>query len=121
MVPEPDAPVRADRPARRLADVVKKDRPRQRHDGLGSRQPDIGRRGEAPHASHLFHDVMHIPKRFQTVAKRVKVLRPEATVILATGWGMHFDEEKLKSAGVERIITKPFQVDEVLNCINGRR
>ena len=55
------------------------------------------------------------------VAKRVKVLRPEATVILATGWGMHFDEEKLKSAGVERIITKPFQVDEVLNCINGRR
>ena len=53
------------------------------------------------------------------VAKRVKALRPDARVILATGWGVHFDEEKLKSAGVERIITKPFQVDEVLNCING--
>ena len=53
------------------------------------------------------------------VAKRVKILRPDVKVILATGWGVHFDEEKLKSAGVERIITKPFQVDEVLNCING--
>jgi len=55
------------------------------------------------------------------VARKVKDLRPEATVILATGWGIRFDEEKLKSAGIHRVITKPFQVDEVLTCINGRR
>ncbi len=55
------------------------------------------------------------------VARKVKALRPQTTVILATGWGIHFDEEKLKSAGINRIITKPFQVDEVLTCINGRR
>jgi CheY-like chemotaxis protein len=54
------------------------------------------------------------------VARRVKEIRPEAAVILATGWGMHFDEEQLKSAGISRVITKPFQVEEVLTCINGR-
>lgn len=54
------------------------------------------------------------------VARKVKELRPETTVILATGWGIHFDEDKLKSAGINRVITKPFQVDEVLTCINGR-
>lgn len=54
------------------------------------------------------------------VARKVKELRPETIVILATGWGIHFDEDKLKSAGINRVITKPFQVDEVLTCINGR-
>ena len=54
------------------------------------------------------------------VARKVKELRPEAIVILATGWGIRFDEEKLKSAGIHRVITKPFQVDEVLTCNNGR-
>lgn len=55
------------------------------------------------------------------VARKVKNIRPEAIVILATGWGVRFDEEKLKSAGIHRVITKPFQVDEVLTCVNGRR
>lgn len=55
------------------------------------------------------------------VARKVKELRPETAVILATGWGMHFDEEQLKAAGISRVITKPFQVEEVLTCFNGRR
>ncbi|MBN1594122.1 MAG: response regulator, partial [Candidatus Coatesbacteria bacterium] len=54
------------------------------------------------------------------VAREVKSINPDTTVILATGWGIHFDDAKLKAAGINRIITKPFQVDEVLTCINGR-
>jgi CheY-like chemotaxis protein len=54
------------------------------------------------------------------VAKKVKALSPNSTVILATGWGIKLDKEKLREAGINRVISKPFQVDEVLSCIDGQ-
>lgn len=52
------------------------------------------------------------------VSKRIKAIQPDVTLILATGWDIRFDEEKLETAGVERVISKPFQIEEVLSCVN---
>ena len=51
-------------------------------------------------------------------ARRIKEVQPGAKVVLSTGWGVRLDEEKLRAAGISRIISKPFQVDEVLSCID---
>ena len=55
------------------------------------------------------------------VAKSIKSERPGTVVILATGWGQQFDKEQLKEAGVSKVISKPFQIEEVLRSINGHR
>jgi DNA-binding response OmpR family regulator len=52
------------------------------------------------------------------VAKWVKKRAPEVPVFLITGWGTHLDEEKIRESGVDLIIGKPFQVNEILEAVN---
>jgi CheY-like chemotaxis protein len=51
------------------------------------------------------------------VAREVKKMRPEVPVILITGWGQNFDEEKLKEAGVDRVVTKPFRIEQLMKTV----
>lgn len=47
------------------------------------------------------------------VASAVKMASPHTPVALITGWGLTLDRTKLKEAGVDLVLNKPFQVTEV--------
>ncbi len=51
------------------------------------------------------------------VAKRVKKKDPDIPVILITGWGVRIEEDSLNRSKVDCIISKPFQVNEILEKI----
>jgi len=52
------------------------------------------------------------------VARWIKMRSPKLPVVLITGWGENLDEEKVKEAGVDLIISKPFEVNEVLSTVD---
>lgn len=52
------------------------------------------------------------------VAKWIKRELPQIPVVLITGWGTNLDEEKVKESGIDMIIGKPFQVNEILETIH---
>ena len=47
------------------------------------------------------------------VAQAVKALRPGVPVVLVTGWGVELPAEQLRANGVDRVMTKPFRIEEV--------
>jgi len=51
------------------------------------------------------------------VAKWIKRELPQIPVVLITGWGTNLDEEKVKESGIDMIIGKPFQVNEILETV----
>ena len=51
------------------------------------------------------------------VAKWIKTKAPHIPVVLITGWGTKLDEEKVKDSGVDMIIGKPFEVNEILEAV----
>lgn len=52
------------------------------------------------------------------VTKLIKARIPQIPVALITGWGTNLDEKKIKESGVDWIIGKPFQVNEILEVVN---
>jgi DNA-binding response OmpR family regulator len=52
------------------------------------------------------------------VAKWIKTKTPQIPVVLVTGWGTNLDEGKIRDSGVDMIIGKPFQVNEILDAIH---
>jgi CheY-like chemotaxis protein len=51
------------------------------------------------------------------VAQAVKGLRPEVPVILVTGWGVEVPAQQLRASGVDRVMSKPFGVDDVREIV----
>ncbi len=51
------------------------------------------------------------------VAREIKKLNPKTLVVLMTGWATDLDAQKVKESGVDRVVHKPFDVDEVLALI----
>lgn len=51
------------------------------------------------------------------VAGEIKRLNPKALVVLMTGWSADLDSQKVKESGVDRIVQKPFNVDDVLALV----
>lgn len=47
------------------------------------------------------------------VARVVKATSPFTPVALITGWGIQLDEEKIRSRGVDFIVSKPFRLEEL--------
>ena len=52
------------------------------------------------------------------VAERIKTIDPDAEVILITGWGVELDEDELKRKNVDSVISKPFQVRQILEMVS---
>ena len=48
------------------------------------------------------------------VAKSIKEKNPRVPVILITGWGAQLDDGKAKESGVDRILSKPFTIQDIL-------
>jgi PAS domain S-box-containing protein len=52
------------------------------------------------------------------VAKAIKEMDSNTTVLLLTGWGVEMDEEKLKESGIDRIVAKPIKVENLLTLVS---
>jgi signal transduction histidine kinase/CheY-like chemotaxis protein len=52
------------------------------------------------------------------VARIIKTANPETKVILCTGWGIQLDETELKRLGIDGIVTKPFDRENIIATIN---
>ncbi len=52
------------------------------------------------------------------VSRWIKRELPQIPVVLITGWGTNLDEEKVKESGIDMIIGKPFQVNEILETVH---
>lgn len=51
------------------------------------------------------------------VAAAVKKMAPQTPVALITGWELTLDRGKLKEAGVDLVLNKPFHVVEVRRLV----
>jgi signal transduction histidine kinase len=49
----------------------------------------------------------------------VRVVRPGLPIAIVSGWGAQLDEQRLKEAGVLRVLGKPVGIDELLECVRG--
>jgi len=52
------------------------------------------------------------------VGKTLKTLNPKVPVAMITGWGMELNKEKMSENGIDLIISKPFNFDQVTKLIN---
>jgi CheY-like chemotaxis protein len=55
------------------------------------------------------------------VAQAVKAARPDLPVVLVTGWGVELPAEQLRAHGVDRVMTKPFRLRDVLEVVASLR
>ncbi len=51
------------------------------------------------------------------VGKRLKALNPKVPVVMITGWGMELDRSKMSQNGIDLLISKPFNFDQVTQVI----
>ncbi len=51
------------------------------------------------------------------VAREIKKLKPKVLIVLMTGWSADLDSRKVKESGVDRVVHKPFEVDDVLDLV----
>lgn len=51
------------------------------------------------------------------LSKAIKQHNPDAIVVFITGWGAQLDPKRLNECGVERVIAKPFQVEQIKNLV----
>jgi CheY-like chemotaxis protein len=51
------------------------------------------------------------------VSKMVKQRKPHVPVIIVTGWGLDPDPQKVEESKVDRLLTKPFQIDQLEKII----
>ncbi len=50
-------------------------------------------------------------------AREIKRLNSKVLVVLMTGWSADLDPQKVKESGVDRVVQKPFDVDDVLALV----
>jgi CheY-like chemotaxis protein len=52
------------------------------------------------------------------VGKMIKGMNPKVPVAMITGWGVELDREKLNESGIDLIISKPFNFDQVIDLVS---
>jgi len=52
------------------------------------------------------------------VGRILKGMNAEVPVAIITGWGMELDREKMKESGIDLVISKPFQFDQVIRVVS---
>ena len=51
------------------------------------------------------------------VAKQVKTTSPSTRVMLLSGWSVQLDPEQIKAAGIDLVLSKPVQIDELVQAV----
>ncbi len=52
------------------------------------------------------------------VGKTIKEINPKTPIAMITGWGVELDREKLSESGIDLIISKPFNFDQVIHLVS---
>jgi CheY-like chemotaxis protein len=52
------------------------------------------------------------------VGKMIKGINPRTPVAMITGWGVELDREKLNESGIDLIISKPFNFEQVIDLVS---
>ncbi|MBI2877368.1 MAG: response regulator [Candidatus Tectomicrobia bacterium] len=52
------------------------------------------------------------------VAQAIKEVNPQTRVILVTGWWNQLDEDKLKEHWIDRVVPKPFTIDQIFQAVS---
>jgi DNA-binding response OmpR family regulator len=51
------------------------------------------------------------------VAKAVKSVKPRVPFILLSGWGIELEDVRIQECGIDLVLSKPCQMDEILNAV----
>ncbi len=51
------------------------------------------------------------------VCKRIKEMSPRTPIGMITGWGMELSQDKIKEAGLDFLISKPFDFNQILKIV----
>jgi signal transduction histidine kinase/ActR/RegA family two-component response regulator len=52
------------------------------------------------------------------VSKRIKGINPKVPIAMITGWGMEVNREKMSESGIDLIVSKPFDFDQVIRLVS---
>ncbi len=52
------------------------------------------------------------------VGKMIKKMDPKVPVAMITGWGVELDREKLSESGIDLIVSKPFNFEQVIDLVS---
>jgi CheY-like chemotaxis protein len=52
------------------------------------------------------------------VGKAIKGINPKIPIAMITGWGMELDREKMNESGIDLIVSKPFNFDQVIHLVS---
>ncbi|HVP76903.1 MAG TPA: GAF domain-containing protein [Thermodesulfobacteriota bacterium] len=52
------------------------------------------------------------------VGKTIKEINPKTPVAMITGWGVELEREKLNESGIDLVISKPFNFDQVIDVVS---
>ena len=52
------------------------------------------------------------------VGKTIKGINPKVPIVMITGWGMELNREKMSESGIDLVVSKPFQFDQVLELVS---
>ncbi len=52
------------------------------------------------------------------VGKAIKGINPKVPIAMITGWGVELDGEKLTESGIDLIVPKPFNFDQVIHLVS---
>jgi signal transduction histidine kinase/ActR/RegA family two-component response regulator len=52
------------------------------------------------------------------VGKTIKGINPKVPIAMITGWGVELDREKMSESGIDLIVSKPFNFDQVIQLVS---
>ena len=52
------------------------------------------------------------------VGKTIKGINPKIPIAMITGWGIELDREKMSESGIDLIVSKPFNFDQVIHLVS---
>jgi len=52
------------------------------------------------------------------VGKTIKEMNPRVPIVMITGWGMELNREKMSESGIDLVVSKPFQFDQVISLVS---
>lgn len=52
------------------------------------------------------------------VARAVREIKPKTAIALITGWAVQLDKKKMAEAGINHIISKPFEIEAIIDAVD---
>jgi CheY-like chemotaxis protein len=52
------------------------------------------------------------------VGKALKGINPKVPIALITGWGVELNKDKMKESGIDLVVSKPFNFDQVVRLVS---